>query len=127
VSKRLHTDAIYYCVSDTCGRIGYDLIQKGRFVEQFEAEGGGEYKFRRERRPGAGRRIQDGWSWPYEFFREQNAFEPGFDFGYFIDYQRPQPGERAVVRNPGRTMVFSAGREAVSRPGLERVDYVVLK
>jgi hypothetical protein len=39
-SGRLHTQAIFYYVTDTAGAIGYDFYAEGRLLERFECSHG---------------------------------------------------------------------------------------
>jgi hypothetical protein len=126
VSRRLGTRAIFYCVSDTCGSTGYDLYEAGRLVERFAATEGAAWRFSSKRRPRAGGRIKDMWGWADRFFREQDALEPFIDFGYFFNHREVRPGERAILQNPGFVQ-RSLPEDVVTRPGLERVDYLVLR
>jgi hypothetical protein len=122
LSRRLGTRAVFYCVTDTCGGTGYSLFETGRLLEEFNATEGEPWTFRSEVRT-APMRIADIWAFAWRFFVEQDAFEPFIDFNYFFGRQEGRTGERLIVQNPGHELA-GAG---VSRPGLERVDYLELR
>jgi hypothetical protein len=127
VSRRLDTRAILYAVSDTACCIGYFFYGSGRRLERFEAlDSGREVRFRSKIRRAIPADVEDGRDWPNRFFLEQDALEPFIDFNYFFNRQDCSPGERVLVQNPGFALM---GTEPLvtTRPGLERVDYLVLR
>ena len=71
--------------------------------------------------------IANIWDFTYRFLVDQDAFDPGIDFGYFLGRWRQWrcgPGPHRIV-NPGFTFVTANGR-AVSIPPIDRVDYLAL-
>jgi hypothetical protein len=125
-SRRLGTEAIVYCVSDTTNSIGYDFYRAGRLQERFEYVGCQRHRLRSKVRRSLPQDVEDSRLWPDRFFREQDALDPFIDFDYFFNHRRPEAGERAIVQNPGHQL-WHLPEPVVTRPGLERVDYSVLR
>jgi hypothetical protein len=123
LSRRLGTKAIWYCVNDTCSCTGYSFFQSGKLRESFEFVEGQPYRFRSEIRSPPVKELQDEWGFVEWFFVEQDAFEPGITFAYFLGRGVARPGERVIVQNPGHELADFG----VSRPGMERVDYLELR
>ena len=134
LSRRLRQPIIVYGVSDTCGSIGYTLVEGGEVVEDFFAEDQGS-------RPAAERswiksarrtvelsQIGNIYDFVGEFLLAQDAFDPAIDFKYFLDRAERGVGESVVVENPGFSFVAAPDWEEYRRtPQIERVDYLVLR
>jgi hypothetical protein len=131
LSRRLGQPVIAYGTSDTCGTIGYTLIEGGEVAEDFYAEDEGSRPaperswFTSARREIDLNRIENIYDFVDQFFCGQGAFDPAIESEYFFGHRLPVIGEAEVVRNPGFTQVsFPGGVEAHSTPEIERVDYV---
>jgi hypothetical protein len=61
--------------------------------------------------------IANVWSFTREFLVDQDAFDPGIDFAYFLGHWRNDvpPGDRHRIVNPGFTFMTSDG-PVVSAP-----------
>jgi hypothetical protein len=132
LSSRLATRVITYSVSDTMGAVGYGLYERGELLEELDAtdDGSGgsssDTKFSSRLRPLKRDDITDIWRFTEEFLVDQNAFEPGIEFTYFLGRQKYRPGDRLKVVNPGFPLV--RGKESVvSTPPIQRVDYLALR
>lgn len=134
LSRRLRQPVIVYGVSDTCRSIGYTLVEDGEVTEDFFAEDEGS-------RPARGRswftsarraigldQISNIYDFVSEFFVEQDAFEPGFQFGYFFGDEELEQGASGVVENPGFGAFYprESGKDC-GTPEIERMDYLVLR
>jgi hypothetical protein len=132
LSSRLATSVISYAVSDTTGSIGYRLYEKGELLEQLDAtdngSGGPDNDTRFSSRLRSLKRgdMKDIWRFTEKFLVDQDAFEPGINFTYFLGRQRYRPGDRLMVGNPGFTLV-TGQQSVVSIPPIERVDYLALR
>jgi len=137
LSGLLKTRAIYYWVGDTTGTVGYGLYENGELLENLGATEGGspDDTFSSRLRKLKRRDIRNIWSFTHQFLVDQDAFEPGISFQYFIDhteYQRrrepPQPGDRVRIVNDGFSVWrYDGSRSPPSIPPIERVDYLVLR
>jgi hypothetical protein len=111
LSSRLETRVITYSVSDTMGSIGYGLYEKGELLEELQATDNGsggpdrDTKFSSRLRSLKRSDITDIWRFTQKFLVDQDVFEPGIDFTYFLGRQRYRPGDRLTVVNPGFTLV----------------------
>ncbi len=134
LSRRLRQPVIVYGVSDTCGSIGYTLVEDGEVTEDFFAEDQGSRPaprrswFTSARRDIGLDRIGNIYDFASEFFVEQGAFEPGIEFGYFFGDAEPEQGASGVVENPGFAAFYprKSGKDR-GTPEIERVDYLVLR
>jgi hypothetical protein len=131
-SCRLEAPLILYGMSDTCGTIGYTLVERGDVVEDFFAEDDGSRPSQKGSRFASTRRrvrlqeIENIYSFVHDFLVEQDAYEPGIDFESFFAEGVPEVGSRATVQNPGHWENDHRGCRRVIRQ-LERVDYLVLR
>jgi hypothetical protein len=130
LSRRPQTRLIYYVVSDSTGCVGYWLWQKGELLEKFFAvengEGGprrGESGFFSKQRATTIDDIKNMWVWADQFFREEDAFDSGIEFDYFLGHREARVGERVTVQNPGFGLVVG-GETVWSKPEIDRVDYL---
>ena len=132
MTRRLRRPLIEYGTIDTCGSIGYTLIEDGEVVEDFFAEDDESRPvpekswFTSTRRDVRLDRIENIYDFVSQFFIEQDAFDPGIEFDYFFDYDPPEKGEHGTVINPGFVTASPKG-EVRNTPGIERVDYLALK
>jgi hypothetical protein len=132
LSSRLKARVINYAVSDTMGGIGYGLYENGELLEELEATDDGSggpddsTTFSSRLRDLKRDDIADIWDFARQFLIEQDALEPGIDFGYFVARRRYRPGDRVRVVNPGFTLRTADGQSRVSTPPIERVDYLAL-
>jgi hypothetical protein len=131
LSRQLNTRVIDYSVSDTSGCIGYSLYENGELLEDLSyVEGGpveGANTFSSRLRDLKLDDITDVWGFSHKFLVDQDAFDPGIDFGYFLDRWRQcvPPDDRHRVVNPGFTFMMPNG-SVVSVPPIERIDYLAL-
>jgi hypothetical protein len=135
LSRVLKTRVIGYSVSDTSGYIGYSLYENGQLLEKLSAlEGGsnepeGSNSFSSSLRDLKRDDITNIWEFTGGFLVDQDAFDPGIDFGYFLGAWRADrphsPGNRLRIVNPGFTCVTGSDR-VVSIPPIERIDYLAL-
>jgi hypothetical protein len=137
LSDLLKTRAIYYWVGDTSGTVGYMLYENGELLEKFSGTDGGspdDTFWSRLRNPKR-RDLRKIWDFSHQFLVEQDAFEPGISFEYFIDHAEYRqrgvtslPGERVRIVNEGFSFWRTDGsRSQPSVPPIERVDYLVLR
>src|SRR5262249_19537049 len=72
--------------------------------------------------------ITNVWRFTREFLVDQDAFDPGIDFAYFLGYWRDDvpAGDRHRIVNPGFTLMMADGSLLVSIPPIERIDYLAL-
>src|SRR5260370_30457741 len=122
---------IHYSVSDTSVYIGYSLYENGELLEELSVlEGGsdeGPNTFSSRLRDLERDDITNVWDFTYEFLVDQDAFDPGIDFAYFLGRWRgdvPAGGRHRIV-NPGFPFMMSDG-PVVSVPPIERIDYLAL-
>jgi|RhiMethySRZTD1v2_1073278.scaffolds.fasta_scaffold107081_2 hypothetical protein len=137
LSGFLKTRAIYYWVGDTSGTVGYELYEDGELLEQLSATEGGDSNdtFSSQLRDLKRRDIRNIWRFTEQFLVDQDAFEPGISFRYFIDHteyrlrqETPQPGDRVRIVNDGFSVwMYDGSRSQPSVPPIERVDYLVLR
>src|SRR5262245_2881468 len=137
LSRLLRTRAIYYWVGDTSGTVGYELYENGELLEKLSATEGGspDDTFSSRLRDLKRRDVRNIWRFSHQFLVEQDAFEPGIAFEYFIDYteyrrrRHPhRPGDLVRIVNDGFTMWMPDGsRSQPSIPPMERVDYLALR
>jgi hypothetical protein len=137
LSSLLSTRAIYYWVGDTSATVGYELYENGELLEKLSATEGGspDDTFSSRLRDLKRRDIRNIWRFTEQFLVEQDAFEPGVRFDYFIDRteywrrrERYQPGDRVRIVNDGfSTWMPDGSRSTPSIPPIERVDYLVLR
>ena len=132
LSCRLHAPVIVYGTSDTCCTIGYTLVEDGQIVEDFFAAGGeGDRpasegsRFTSMRRQVILHQIENKYDFVEQFFVEQDACDPGIDFGYFFDHHPPEVGKSGRVKNSGLWTPHANGAVRVS-PAIERVDYLIV-
>jgi hypothetical protein len=134
LSQRLNTRVISYSVSDTSGYIGYSLYENGELLEKLSAlEGGsdelpGSNTFSSRLRDIRREDITNVYRFTREFLVDQDAFDPGIDFAYFLGRWRQDvpTGERHRIVNPGFTFMMQDGSSLVSIPPIERIDYLAL-
>ena len=129
LSRRLATPVIGYSVSDTSGAIGYDLYDNGELLEKFfamEGDDSADNMLWSRRRDLKLSDVSNIWDFAQTFLIEQDAFDPGIDFDYFVDRRPYRPGERVTVVNPGFTLVLGSER-LTSTPPIERIDYLALR
>jgi hypothetical protein len=143
LSRRLGQPIILYGRSDTCGLIGYTMIEAGEMIEDFSADGGADDDpeddennrpntkrsyFNSTRRKMSLDQIADMYEFVNDFLVEQDAFVPGIEFEYFFDHEEPPIGEAGLVQNSGFVFLTSPGWEKFRiTPEIERVDYLVLR
>jgi hypothetical protein len=133
LSRRLRQPVIVYGVSDTCGSIGYTLVEEGEVTEEFFAEDDGsslpapgQSWFTSVRRDFGLDQVANIYDFAGKFFVEQDVLEPGISFDYFFDHKPPKFGEMGLVKNPGFVSVaIPDWKECHSTPDIERVDYLV--
>jgi hypothetical protein len=132
LSRRVGAPIIVYGISDTCGSIGYTLIEGGEVVEDFFAEDQGSGPasetswFTSVRRQVRLAEIENTYDFVGRFFVAQDACDPGIVFDYFFDHHPPENGKPGTVENPGLRMgVLGKGRRVI--PEIERLDYLNLK
>jgi hypothetical protein len=131
LSRLLNTRVIGYSVSDTSGSIGYDLYENRKLLEKLSAlEGGsdeleGSNSFSSSLRDLKRDDITNIWAFTRQFLVDQDAFDPGIDFAYFLGAWRADrphsPDNRFRIVNPGFTF-----DRVVSIPPIERIDYLAL-
>jgi len=137
LSNFLKTRAIYYWVGDTTCTVGYELYENGELLEKLSATEGGspDDTFSSRLRDLKRQDIRNIWLFSRQFLVDQDAFEPGISFSYFIDhteYRRrqdtPRPGDSVRIVNDGFSMWMPDGsRSQPSIPPIERADYLVLR
>jgi hypothetical protein len=137
LSGLLKTRAIYYRVGDTSATVGYELYENGELLEKLSATEGGspDDTFSSRLRDLNRRDIRNIWRFTDRFLVDQDAFEPGISFQYFIDHteyrrrqEAPRPGDRVRIVNDGFSFWMPDGsRSQPSIPPIERVDYLVLR
>jgi len=137
LSSLLRTRAIYYWVGNTSATVGYELYENGELLEKLIATEGGspDDTFSSRLRNLKRQDIGNIWRFTDRFLVEQDAFEPGISFEYFIDQteyrrrrERYRPGDRVRIVNDGFSMWMPDGsRSTPSIPPIERVDYLVLR
>jgi hypothetical protein len=134
LSLLLKTQVIGYSVSDTSGYIGYSLYENEELLEKLSAlEGGSDVPeantFSSSLRDLTRDDISNIWAFTRQFLVDQDAFDPGIDFGYFLGAWRADrphsPCSRFRIVNPGFTFVTASDR-VVSIPPIERIDYLAL-
>jgi len=134
LSQLLKTRVIDYSVSDTSGSIGYSLYEHGELLEKLSAlEGGSDMPeanmFSSSLRHLKRDDIPNIWAFTRQFLVDQDAFDPGIDFEYFLGAWRADrphsPSSRFRIVNPGFAFVTASGR-VVSIPPIERIDYLAL-
>jgi hypothetical protein len=131
LSSQLKTRVIRYEVSDTMGGVIYGLYENGELLEELEATDNGSggpddsTSFSSRVRDLKRDDIADIWDFTRRFLIEQDAFEPGISFEFFLG-RRYRPGDRVRVVNPGFTLRTADGQSRVSTPPIERVDYLAL-
>jgi hypothetical protein len=131
LSRQLSTHVIDYSVSDTSGCIGYSLYENGELLEDLSfIESGCDEDtntFSSRLRDLKLDDIANVWSFTDEFLVDQDAFEPGIDFAYFLGCWcgTVPDGDRHRIVNPGFTFMMPNG-PVVSVPPIERIDYLAL-
>ena len=132
LSRQLKTRVIDYSVSDTSGSIGYSLYEHGELLEKLSAlEGGSDMPeanmFSSSLRHLKRDDIPNIWAFTRQFLVDQDAFDPGIDFAYFLGRWRGDvpAGDRHRIVNPGFTFMMPDG-PVVSVPPIERIDYLAL-
>jgi len=132
LSRLLKTRVIPYSVSDTSGYIGYSLYENGELLEKLSAlEGGSDLPeantFSSILRGLKRDDISNIWAFTRQFLIDEDAFDPGIDFAYFLGRWRGDvlAGDRHRIVNPGFTFMMPDG-PVVSVPPIERIDYLVL-
>jgi hypothetical protein len=134
LSRLLKTRVISYSVSDTSGYIGYRLYESGVLLEKLSAlEGGSDVPeantFSSSLRDLKRDDISNIWAFTQQFLVDQDAFDPGIDFAYFVGAWRAlrphSPGSRLRIVNPGFTFVTGSDC-VVNIPPIERIDYLAL-
>ena len=66
--------------------------------------------------------ISNIWSFPDQFLRENDAYDPAIDSRYFLRTYSLDQNKRHLVQNPGQTLV--TGQEEITAiPEFVRVDY----
>ncbi|WP_165246534.1 hypothetical protein [Paludisphaera soli] len=141
LSKKLGTQLITFGMSDSCSSVGYTLWADGELQESFFAEEAcaededeedevagrpepGVSHFVSKRRATTLAEIRNIWDFAHDFLVEQDAFDPGIGFGYFVGQYWPEPGLRARVENPGLGLGLGSHGTATSFPDFERIDYI---
>jgi hypothetical protein len=131
LSLALKTRVIAYYVSGTTSSTGYELYERGELVETFTAvennNGGpavGQSEFFSSVRNTQLKDIKSIWTFTRRLFLDEDAFDPGFEDRYFFEHRHRQPGERAMVVNPGFSLSV-AGESLLSTPIIERLDYLL--
>jgi hypothetical protein len=133
LSRLLKTRVISYGVSDTMGSIGYQFYDNGELLEELAATEGdsgrpdADSTFSSRRRDLKTNEIANIWSFTNQFFLEQDAYEPGLGFTYFLGHRSYRPGDRVPIENPGIVSVMTDGRRLQNTPPIERVDYLALR
>ena len=126
LSARLSVPVLAYDRSDTMCSIGYVFAEGGAVRESLSLVDG-ELEFSSELRPDL--RPESGYQTAQQFFREQDAYEPGIFVNYFFSDASTVPrlvsGDERIVGNPGFTLCTDAG-DVTTFPTFERVDYLVL-
>src|SRR5207244_10747715 len=88
LSKRLNTCVISYSVSDTSDYNGYRLYESGELLEELSVlEDGSDERantFSSRLRDLKRNDITNVWRFTREFLVDQDAFDPGIDFAYFL-------------------------------------------
>jgi hypothetical protein len=110
--------------------IEYSYFEHGAIVEHLEGNGEGVTKFDSHTRS----RDDLGTRRPAEiadaFAKAHDAYVGDLSAAYFIGDGHTVPflkaGDKLRVSNPGFTLVLGRGREVVSRPDLEKLDFLVL-
>jgi len=129
LSRRLPAPVIGFSVSDTTGAIGYDLYENGELLEKFfamEGDDSADNMLWSRRRDLKLSDVTNIWDFARTFLIEQDAFDPGIDFDYFVGRRSYRARDRVTVVNPGFTLVLGSER-LTSVPPIERVDYVALR
>jgi hypothetical protein len=133
LSECLHTRVIRYCVSDTVGCVCYHHYVNGEVAEKFDAISGeengpapGKSSFYSKNRDVQLSQINNIWNFARQFFVDQDAYEPGIGETYFLAHRPCKPGDQVVLTNPGFILV-DGGEEFVSKPKIERLDYLALR
>ena len=127
LSHLLHTRAICYRVSDTCGVIGYHLYHCGESIEKLyfnsygeeemdededeDMEAQGTCQFQSQLRQLEAEDIEDPYGFIWNFFQEQDAYVPAL---YWQEHSTV--GQRVTLQMKG-----------LEREDIERMDYVALK
>ena len=131
LSLALKTRVIAYYVSDISDCTGYYLYEGGDLLESFDAvenDDGGpavdKSQFFSKVRTTQLKEIKNIWAFTRRLFLDEDAFDPGIDDRYFFDHRQRQPGERAMLVNPGFTLSV-AGENVLSTPSIERLDYLL--
>ena len=130
LSRRLDARVIAYGRGDTASYIGYHLYQSGELLEKFTASEGGRtgFQFVSTLRDLTADQIalDDEIRLADQFFRDEDAYEPGITFSYFLNfplwynYAASCAGIPVTVQKPMGVMGDYGGRI------LERVDYIAL-
>ena len=125
LSNLLRAKTMSFLISDTSGKIGYNLYEAGRLVEQFsflyeedeedEEEFSderpiGNYQFWSQQRQIQIEDIEDPYSFTYSFLQEQDAFAP-----YLFSRNSFQSGTQAMLLE-----------ENVERSDFIRMDYLAV-
>ena len=145
LSQHLKTKVIRYKVSDTGGYIQYLLWQAGELLEEFSAIDDGrsapnlvESRFFSNLRNLKINHINNIWRFAHQFFRDQDAFEPGISFNYFLNpliraiedpstfSNYPGASSCVAVQNNGFGLHVN-GRIVRSAPNIERLDYLAFE
>src|SRR5215468_9254117 len=71
--------------------------------------------------------ISNIWAFTRQFLVDEDAFDPGIDFAYFLGRWRGDvpASDRHRIVNPGFTFMMPDG-PVVSVPPIERIDYLAL-
>ncbi|MBO0758419.1 MAG: hypothetical protein J2P54_21420 [Bradyrhizobiaceae bacterium] len=127
LSARLNTRVISYSVSDTSCYIGYRLYENGELLEELSVLEGGPNIFSSRLRDLKRDDVMNVYDFTSEFLVDQDAFDPGIDFAYFLGRWRWHlpAGDRHRIVNPGFTFMMPDG-PVVSVPPIERIDYLAL-
>lgn len=149
LSRQLGQPIIELSLSDTSGRIGYNLFERGKLVEHFEGQENDddEYDahglqtqryvlspyqddpeavqtayFWSSRRQVTSEEIGNIWDFANKLMLEYDAFDPDISVAYLLG-EYPKHGKRYRIENPGFTLVVNPTTEVLSVPELVRVDY----
>lgn len=110
--------------------IAYSYFEAGALVEQMEGNGGDVVKFESRKRARADLARVPPAAIANAFVTDHDAYVSDIGASYFFGDGRTRPelviGAKLRVANPGFVLMVGRGREVVSRPEIEKIDYLVL-
>ncbi|MGL6096437.1 MAG: hypothetical protein ACRC7O_11650 [Fimbriiglobus sp.] len=119
LSKSLNTKVIAYSCADSAGEYQYDLFRRGKRIEQWRV--GEESEFRSTFRDEVWAEEGDPYTYLDAFFRDQQAYEPGWSFDdYFAQTTGASAVGQRVVPNTDETVErldWVAGPTPNAEPG----------